>query len=136
MKNKYGLRMLVAVGYTLVVIYFSLIDLKLIRANPVGEIFIEIHMLSEGFIIHLMAYSLMSYLWKNSGLSFIKSFLLCFLIGLIIEVLQSFTGTRVFSLFDILANSIGSISGITLNFYMNLRRRRSSGFSSMHMLIM
>jgi|YelNatPaOPRAMG01_1025707.scaffolds.fasta_scaffold63695_3 glycopeptide antibiotics resistance protein len=135
MKNRYGWRVLAAFGYTSVVIYFSLIDLKPIGANPIGEIFIEIHMIGEGFIVHLMAYLLMGYLWKNSGLSSVRSFLLCFLIGMLIEVLQSFTNTRVFSLTDILANGLGSISGVILNSYMSPRRRRSSGISSTYSLI-
>jgi glycopeptide antibiotics resistance protein len=135
MKNRYGWRVLAAIGYTSVVIYFSLIELKPIGANPVGEIFVEIHMIGEGFVVHMMAYFLMGYLWKYSGLSSLRSFLLCLLVGLLIEALQSFTNTRVSSLIDIAANGLGSISGVIMHSYVNTRRRRPSGISSMHSLI-
>jgi len=115
MKDRYGWRVPIALGYTLTVIYFSLIDLKPIGTNPVGEIFIEVHAIGEGFIVHLVAYLLMGYLWRHSGLSYARSFLLCFLIGFIIEIIQSFTSTRVFSLFDVLANGLGIIFGLLLN---------------------
>lgn len=123
---------ILALSYTSIIIYFSLIDLKPLGTNPVGEIFIEIHMIGEGFIIHLIAYFLMGYLWRSSGLSFIKSFLICFLTGFLIEIAQGFTSTRIFSLSDNLANGLGSLLGIILYLYINYYR---TGFSKMRSLI-
>lgn len=124
--------MILAICYTLIVVYFSLIDLKPLETNPLGEYFIEIHIVGEGFIIHLIAYFFMGYLWRSSGLSFVRSFLTCFLTGFMIELAQSFTSTRIFSLFDNLANGLGSLLGIILHLYINYYR---TGFGKIRRLI-
>lgn len=124
-------RSILALCYTLIIIHFSLIDLKPLGTNLVGEFFIEIHSVGEGFVTHLIAYFFMGYLWRSSGLSFIKSFLICFLTGFMIEIAQGFTSTRFFSLFDNFANGLGSLLGIILHLYINYCR---SGFGKMRRL--
>lgn len=130
--NGRNLRIITAICYTLVIIYFSLIDLKPLGTNPVGELFLEIHFVGEGFIVHLIAYFLMGYLWRRSRLNLVNSFLICFLIGLTIEIAQSFTSTRMFSLVDSLANGLGSMLGIMLYSYL---AAHSTGFGKMRRLI-
>lgn len=124
-----------AVGYTLIIVYFSLIDLELLGTNSVGALFIQFHMMGEGFIVHLIAYSVMGYLWRYSGLSSIKSFLISFLTGVFIEIAQSFTGTRILSLSDNLANALGSLCGIMLCLYIKIPKIRLTSISKRCRLI-
>ncbi len=124
-----------AVGYTLIIVYFSLIDLESLGTNSASVLFIQFHMIGEGFIVHLIAYSVMGYLWKYSGLSSIKSFLISFLTGAFIEIAQNFTSTRILSLSDNLANALGSLCGIIIYLYFKIPKIRLTSISKRCRLI-
>jgi VanZ family protein len=68
-------------------------------------------------VVHFLAYISLAFLAvntfkiKDKKIRYLKVFLYCFFVGFFIECIQYFIPCRRFELFDILANSLGALTG-------------------------
>ena len=74
------------------------------------------------FSLHLAEYTILGFLLFNAKKNFNFSFLVSSLYGLSDEVHQYFVPYRTFSLFDLLADMIGSLFGIVIFLYLQRTR--------------
>jgi len=97
--------------------FFYLLLILIVSLMPVPQIDTGINQSDK--IIHFLIYFIMQSWFGQSGLYSIKLInilLLTICFGIIIEILQSQTSYRQFELYDIYANSLGSLTAYVLLF--------------------
>lgn len=112
--HKAKIDFLLVIAYMTLIFYLSSIPLEF------PEIINELD--PTKFSLHLAEYTILGFLLFNAKKNFNFSFLVSSLYGLSDEVHQYFVPYRTFSLFDLLADMIGSLFGIVIFLYLQRTR--------------
>ena len=108
------------IDFLLVIVYMALIFYLSSIPLEFPEIINELD--PTKFSLHLAEYTILGFLLFNAKKNFNFSFLVSSLYGLSDEVHQYFVPYRTFSLFDLLADMIGSLFGIVIFLYLQRTR--------------